>query len=168
MKGPIRFLPSIPAEIRDALLAEIQSQPEVWERADTWAKEHYPYFAKQKTCIPLIAGKEAPYVQTPFCSNFPTLFEYMTKTYGTLTRINVQKVLVNSRYPKHVDLGPYFQDKDRYSMCLQGTYWFEVGGVGKKVQEGNVLWFDNKQPHEAVNVSSKERIAIIFDVPKES
>lgn len=167
MSEAIRFLNPIPSDLRLKLLEEIQAQPEVWGEADGWAKEHYPYFAKQKTCIPLIAGKEPPYENTPFCSKFPTLYLYMTQTYGTLTRINIQKVLINGRYPKHVDLGAYFEDKDRHSLCLQGAYWFTVGKVGKKVQEGDVVWFDNKQPHEAVNISNKERIAIIFDVPKE-
>jgi quercetin dioxygenase-like cupin family protein len=65
----------------------------------------------------------------------------------------------------HVDSGEYFLGKDRFTLCLQSSYKLTVGGIPTKVNPGEIVWFDNKQPHEAVNVSAKERIAVIFDVP---
>lgn len=165
MNGPIQVVETITDTIRVGILEEIITQPLLWEEADLWAKHECPYLSKNKTCIGLISGKTEPYVNTPFYCHFPKLTKYLSDKYKTLTRINIQKINVLSKYGMHIDSGDYFVNKNRFTLCLQSHYKLTVGDVTTKVNPGEVIWFDNKQPHEAVNVSTKERIAVIFDVP---
>jgi hypothetical protein len=153
---------------RISILKEINLQTTIWEDSDTWCKTHHKNFLKNKTCVPLIVIENGDYVKSPFYEIFPTLTGYMEANYPTAVRINLQKIRVLDKYHRHVDEGEYFLDKDRYSMCIQGTYKFYVGDEMLKINQGDVLWFDNKKPHEAVNIGAKERIAVIFDVPKEN
>lgn len=164
----IKLVGKLDKQLQEVLLNEIEQQPELWKEATLWAQEHHPYLAKNNTCVPLIAGKVEPYEVTPFYTRYPLLVKYLTDTYKILTRINIQKLKVLSSYPKHIDEGVYFVGKDRYAMCLQSSYKLVVGDVSTKVSPGDVVWFDNKKPHEAINIGSKERIAVIFDVPKEN
>lgn len=165
MIDPVKVIETISDDLRISMLEEIITQPLLWEEADLWAKKECPYLSKNKTCIGLVYGKEHPYVNTPFYNKFPMLTNYLSSKYKVLTRINVQKIGILSKYGMHVDSGEYFLDKDRFTLCLQSSYKLTVGAVTTKVSPGEIVWFDNKQPHEAVNVSTKERIAVIFDAP---
>lgn len=164
----IKFQKKLSQDLVASFLGEIEKDSQIWGQARKWASEHYPYFVKESPCLPLIAGKNAPYEKTPFYEKFPVLVKYLTQNYGSLTRINIQKINVLSKYPKHIDQGDYFLNKDRYAICLQSTYRLTVCDESTKVVPGDVVWFDNKKPHEAVNVGTKERIAVVFDVPKEN
>lgn len=165
MTNPIKVLETVADDLRLSMLEEIVTQPLLWEEADLWAKKECPYLSKNKSCIGLIFGKEPPYTKTPFYNQFPVLTNYLSSKYNFFTRINIQKIGVLSKYGSHVDVGDYFLDKNRFALCLQSSYKLTVGNVTFKINPGELIWFDNKQQHEAVNVGTKERIAVIFDVP---
>lgn len=164
----IEVVAKLPEEVRLGVAEEINLRPTIWADSDNWCKEKHKNFIKQQTCVPLIIREEGTYIKSPFYEMFSVLTGYMEANYPTAVRINLQKIRVFDKYHKHIDEGEYFLDKDRYSMCVQGTYKFYVGDEMLKINQGDILWFDNKKPHEAVNIGSKERIAIIFDVPKEN
>lgn len=168
MVEDLKIVGKLSEELRLLFLEEVSQKLEIWELADAWAKHNHPEFAKNKTCIPLIVGRKEPYTSTPFTSFFPKITNYLNTEYKSLTRVNIQKIGPLQKYPMHVDSGEYFLGKDRYAVCLQGLYRLTVCDKSIKVAPGDVVWFDNKKPHEAVNVGTKERIAIIFDVPKEN
>jgi hypothetical protein len=165
MTNTLKFIEKISEDLRLNFLDEINSQPSVWEEADYWARCNCQYLSKNKTCIGLISGKEYPYTNTPFYCRFPKLTHYLSGKYKMLTRINIQKINALSKYGMHIDTGDYFIGKDRFTLCLQSSYKLIVNSTTNKVNPGELIWFDNKQPHEAVNLGSQERIAIIFDVP---
>jgi mannose-6-phosphate isomerase-like protein (cupin superfamily) len=164
----IKIVDNLPEELRLKIQEEINLRPTIWVDSHNWCKQKHRNFLKQQTCVPLIVEEEEGYVKSPFYEMFPVLTGYMEANYPTVVRINLQKIRVLDKYHKHVDEGEYFLDKDRYSMCIQGTYKFYVGDEMRRINQGDVLWFDNKKPHEAVNIGAKERIAIIFDIPKEN
>lgn len=166
MSESIKVVDSIDDDLRQEFLNEIMSQPQTWIESDDWSKEHVPYLSKNKTCIGLIAGRQEPYEHTPFYCRFPKITNYLSGKNRILTRINIQKIAVFSKYSMHIDTGDYFLNKDRFALCVQSPYKMVVGSVSKRINPGEVIWFDNKQPHEAINIGTKDRIAIVFDVPR--
>jgi len=76
---------------------------------------------------------------------------------------------------KHIDEGKYYLNKDRYHLSISGTYEYTVWDDGENdetkevvnIEPGTFFWFDNKKNHMAKNTSNGDRIAFIFDVPKE-
>lgn len=76
------------------------------------------------------------------------------------------KLPVGDYVGRHVDEGKYYLNKDRYHLNLQGTYDYECGDEWHTIQPRTFFWFDNKKPHQAVNVGDIERISFVFDVPK--
>lgn len=76
---------------------------------------------------------------------------------------------------KHIDEGKYYLNKDRYHLSISGTYEYTVWDDGENdetkevvnIKPGTFFWFDNKKNHMAKNTSNGDRIAFIFDVPKE-
>ncbi|WP_017314351.1 aspartyl/asparaginyl beta-hydroxylase domain-containing protein [Mastigocladopsis repens] len=67
---------------------------------------------------------------------------------------------------KYIDNGEYYKLRDRYHLVLQSQSgsWMKCGNKETLMHEGELWWFDNKQPHEAFNPSEEWRTHIIFDV----
>jgi mannose-6-phosphate isomerase-like protein (cupin superfamily) len=66
---------------------------------------------------------------------------------------------------KHIDMGSYYQTKDRYHLSIQGRYKYMVGDEEVIVEPGTLLWFNNKLMHGTENVGDCTRITFVFDVP---
>lgn len=151
---------------------EVLTNAKVWWVSDKWCMDNgYDYFVKAAkiACVPLIAGKEPPYVKTPFYQFFPKLTAAINKRFGkTLSRINIQKIKPESRYDIHTDNGPYFITADRFALALNQDYLFKIDGEVLEIRVGDFFWFDNQRPHGAFNTSKNERLAVIVDVQKES
>ena len=49
-----------------------------------------------------------------------------------------------------------------------GEYQYFTGSDTIVVKPGTLFWFDNKQPHGAVNVAEETRITFVFDVAHSS
>ena len=64
----------------------------------------------------------------------------------------------------HIDEGTYYKTKDRYHLSIVGEYQYFTGRDSIIVKPGTLFWFNNKQPHGAVNVADETRITFVFDV----
>jgi Aspartyl/Asparaginyl beta-hydroxylase len=85
---------------------------------------------------------------------------------GELGRVNIVRLAPKGRVHRHIDNGEYYRLRDRYHLVLQSQSgsWMKCGNEENVMHEGELWWFDNKQPHEAFNPSDQWRIHIIFDV----
>ncbi len=85
---------------------------------------------------------------------------------GELGRLNIVRLAPKGRVYSHIDHGEYYRLRDRYHLVLQSRSgsWMKCGNQEAVMHEGELWWFDNKQPHEAFNPSEQWRIHIIFDV----
>ena len=66
----------------------------------------------------------------------------------------------------HVDQGDYYRVRDRFHFVLRSSRgsWLRAGNEEIRMREGELWWFDNKQPHEAFNDGDQDRIHLIFDL----
>lgn len=64
----------------------------------------------------------------------------------------------------HIDIGTYYQTRDRYHLSIQGKYIYHVGDEEILIEPGMLVWFDNKAPHGTENVGDVTRITFVFDV----
>jgi|SRR3989344_4997763 len=110
-------------------------------------------------------------VATPAWERFPHLTAFLEafayEAHGALGRALIVGLNPGAQVYRHADRGRYFAPRDRYHLVLRspvGTRFF-CGGEEHLWREGEVWWFDNKQPHEVFNESgSVERIHVIFDL----
>ena len=65
---------------------------------------------------------------------------------------------------QHIDGGPYYSDKDRFHLVLQGNYEYTVAGESREWKAGDLFWFDNKKEHSSISTGKVDRMAFIFDV----
>ena len=107
---------------------------------------------------------------TEIAEEFPTIMnfieEFVQKIGGELGRINIVRLAPKGRVYSHIDHGEYYLVRDRYHLVLQSRAgsWLKCGKEEVRMQEGELWWFDNKQPHESFNASEQWRIHLIFDV----
>lgn len=171
MPEDFRLLETLQGPELSVVQQEVYGNKKVWWVSDKWCLDNeYDYFVKDAkiACVPLIAGKQEPYVKTPFYALFPQLTDLVHKKFGeNLSRINIQKIKPESCYDIHIDQGEYFLGVDRYSLALNQEYFFKVANQTVKINAGDLFWFNNKKPHGAFNESTNERIAVIIDVQKE-
>ncbi len=107
---------------------------------------------------------------TKAAEKFPQVFNWL-KSFaesidGELARATIVRLKPHGRVYRHIDLGSYYQLRDRYHLVLQSPAG-SLLGAGEEwiaMQEGELWWFDNKQPHEAINQSDDWRIHLIFDI----
>jgi quercetin dioxygenase-like cupin family protein len=72
---------------------------------------------------------------------------------------------VGGKVGQHIDIGSYYQTRDRYHLAIQGRYKYTVGNESYIVNPGTLLWFNNKLPHGTENVGDEVRVTFVFDVP---
>jgi mannose-6-phosphate isomerase-like protein (cupin superfamily) len=72
---------------------------------------------------------------------------------------------VGGEVGQHIDIGSYYQTRDRYHLAIQGSYVYTVGGESVKIDAGDLIWFNNKLSHGTKNVGDVVRITFVFDVP---
>lgn len=64
----------------------------------------------------------------------------------------------------HIDVGNYYQTRDRYHLSIQGKYLYHVGDEEIEIEPGMLVWFNNKLPHGTQNIGDVTRITFVFDV----
>ena len=76
------------------------------------------------------------------------------------------KLRPHGRVYPHIDTGEYYRARDRYHLVLisESGSAMLCGDERAVMQEGEVWWFDNKQVHEASNLSGDDRVHLIFDL----
>jgi len=106
---------------------------------------------------------------TSFADRFPLLTAWIESGFGLVGRVFLYKIPVGQQgIPRHIDSGEYYRKHNRYHLCLQGRYRYEVGGEEIVAEAGDLFWFDNQKMHTADNLGDVDRISVVFDVLKNS
>lgn len=88
------------------------------------------------------------------------------RAHGVPGRAVLVRLRPHGRVYEHVDRGLYYQLRSRYHLVLASRDGspLRAGGEQVRMQEGELWWFDNRQPHEAWNDADAPRIHLIVDV----
>jgi Aspartyl/Asparaginyl beta-hydroxylase len=126
--------------------------------------------------LQLIVGgieKEGEYVgnteiciKTPAYERHTEILKFVNKRFKKIRRCGFLAIPVGDKVGFHIDEGTYYLTKDRYHLSIQGRYEYSVGDEVVIIEPGTFFWFNNKLPHQAVNIGDDVRITFVFDVPK--
>ncbi|GAB4355244.1 MAG: hypothetical protein Kow00114_05520 [Kiloniellaceae bacterium] len=98
------------------------------------------------------------------------LKDFAREEKALLSRAKIVCLPAGRRVYAHVDRGDYYAVRNRYHLVLRSAAgsWLKAGDEEVRMREGELWWFDNKQPHEAFNDGEQDRIHMIFDLlPRE-
>jgi mannose-6-phosphate isomerase-like protein (cupin superfamily) len=102
---------------------------------------------------------------TPAYNHHTEIISFLKRHFKKFDRCGFLSLPVGGEVGQHIDIGSYYQTRDRYHLAIQGAYDYTVGGETVRVEEGDLIWFDNKQSHGTKNVGDVVRITFVFDVP---
>ena len=114
----------------------------------------HEYVGDTEICIP-----------TPMIRHHTEVISFLKRHFKKFSRCGFLSLPVGGEVGQHIDIGSYYQTRDRYHLSIQGTYIYTVGGESVTVEPGTLLWFNNKLPHGTKNVGDCVRITFVFDVP---
>lgn len=154
---------------------EIAKNHDLWQIVSTMEDvdgDHNP-----EGFLPLVMGvkeegkriKDSNKVRpTEAFSKFPVLFNALL-LYGvdSFARAAFFRLPPKQNVLSHIDDGSYYLNKDRFHLCIQGTYEYAVDKEVHIIKQGQFFWFDNKKIHRAKNIGEDDRITFVFDVPYE-
>lgn len=88
------------------------------------------------------------------------------RAHGVPGRAALVRLRPGGRVYEHVDRGLYYQLRSRYHLVLQSRAGspLRAGDEQVRMREGELWWFDNRLPHEAMNDSDAPRIHLIVDI----
>lgn len=112
------------------------------------------YVGDTEICIP-----------TPMIKHHTEVVAFLKRNFKKFDRCGFLSLPVGGEVGQHIDVGSYYQTRDRYHLCIQGTYIYTVGGESVTVEPGTLLWFNNKLSHGTKNIGDCVRITFVFDVP---
>lgn len=112
------------------------------------------YVGDTEICIP-----------TPAASRHTEVIRFLKRNFKKFSRCGFLSLPVGGEVGKHIDLGNYYQTRDRYHLSIQGRYIYTVGDESVTVEPGTLLWFNNKLPHGTKNIGDCVRVTFVFDVP---
>jgi len=104
-------------------------------------------------------------VKTSAYDRHTEIVNFMRRHFHAHSRCGFLSLPVGDVVGTHIDIGTYYQTKDRYHLSIQGRYKYHCGDDEVIVEPGTLLWFDNKKPHGTKNVGDEVRITFVFDVP---
>jgi hypothetical protein len=104
-------------------------------------------------------------VPTPALHNHTEIVGFLKRHFRDVKRCGFLSLPVGGSVGKHIDIGSYYQTKDRYHLSIQGRYKYMVGDESVIVEPGTLLWFNNKLEHGTENIGDCVRITFVFDVP---
>jgi len=160
-------------------LDEIESIPDAW--ALNTGRQNKIAVQREARAIPLrgvvkskIAGRKRHDVHesryTTLSKQFPIarafLESFAAEQDAELGRAKIVCLPAGRQVYPHTDQGEYYRLRDRYHLILQsalGSY-LKSGDEEKRMQVGELWWFDNKQIHSAFNDGDADRIHMIFDL----
>lgn len=103
-------------------------------------------------------------VPTPAFQHHTAILGILSRYFKNVSRCGFLSLPVGGKVGKHIDIGSYYQTRDRYHLCVQGRYIYHVGDDSVVVEPGTLLWFNNKLTHAAENIGDTVRITFVFDV----
>lgn len=104
-------------------------------------------------------------IPTPAFTHHTEVIRFLKRNFKSFSRCGFLSLPVGGGVGKHIDLGTYYQTKDRYHLSIQGRYKYMVGDEEVIVEPGTLLWFNNKLEHGTENIGNEVRITFVFDVP---
>lgn len=161
------------------ILKQIKEHPEDWgaqnsiEGTDSLLERGYPYL--DIGVLQLVMGsvqKPEDFVgdselsmPTPAYNHHTEIIRFLKRNFKKFDRCGFLSLPVGGIVGQHIDIGSYYQTRDRYHLAIQGSYRYTVGGESVIVEPGTLLWFNNKLMHGTENVGDDVRITFVFDVP---
>lgn len=112
------------------------------------------YVGDTEICIPTEASKR-----------HTEIISFLRRNFKKFSRCGFLSLPIGGKVGKHIDIGSYYQTRDRYHLCIQGQYRYSVGDESVIVEPGTLLWFNNKLEHGAENTGDCVRVTFVFDVP---
>jgi hypothetical protein len=161
------------------ILAQLQKYPKDWEAQKemegTASLLDRGYDDLPAGVLQLVVGavaKAEDYVgDTEYCIPTPAydkhteMIGFLKRNFKKFARCGFLSLPIGGTVGKHIDIGSYYQTKDRYHLSIQGRYKYMVGDEEVIVEPGTLLWFNNKLMHGTENVGDCTRITFVFDVP---
>ena len=102
---------------------------------------------------------------TPAFDRHTEIVRFLKRNFKKFDRCGFLSLPIGGEVGQHIDIGKYYQTRDRYHLAIQGTYDYTVGGETVTVNPGDLIWFNNKLSHGTKNVGDVVRITFVFDVP---
>ena len=112
------------------------------------------YVGDTEICIP-----------TPAYHRHTEIVRFLKRNFKNFKRCGFLSLPVGGHVGRHIDVGSYYQTKDRYHLSIQGKYRYYVGNEYYDVEPGTLLWFNNKLEHGTENIGDVVRVTFVFDVP---
>lgn len=158
---------------------EIQGRPELWEYG-TMRQQRIPA-QRETSSICLRSARRAvgssvcvddihESGNTRLARSFPATMRWIesfARQRGReLGRALLAKLRPRGQVYSHIDHGDYYRIRDRFHLVLFSACGSQMvcGARAQLMREGELWWFDNKQPHEAFNPSDEDRVHLIFDL----
>lgn len=103
-------------------------------------------------------------VPTPAFYRHTAVLGIISRYFRDISRCAFLSLPVGGTVGTHIDVGDYYQTRDRYHLSIQGTYEYHVGDEAIVIEPGMLVWFNNKLPHGTRNLGDDIRITFVFDV----
>jgi hypothetical protein len=103
--------------------------------------------------------------KTPAYNRHTEIIGFLKRNFKKFDRCGFLSLPIGGEVGQHIDIGNYYQTRDRYHLAIQGSYVYTVGGESVKIDAGDLIWFNNKLSHGTKNVGDIVRITFVFDVP---
>ena len=110
-------------------------------------------------------GDSETSIETPAYNRHTEIVAFLKRNFKKFDRCGFLSLPIGGEVGQHIDIGNYYQTRDRYHLAIQGTYDYTVGEETVTVEAGDLIWFNNKLKHGTKNVGDVVRITFVFDVP---
>lgn len=161
------------------ILAELDANPDAWEK-QTSRQEKAPAQVETRG-IPIrglrksrVRGRRRRDVSdsryTALSEEFPEVVRFIEafaqEQQARPARARIAALGPGALVYRHRDRGDYYRSHDRYHLVLrsQPGALLRAGSEEVWMQPGELWWFDNTAPHDAVNRSNEERVHLVFDL----
>ena len=166
-----------------SVLEQLKQYPEDWNAARNMKDAHnvvddYGFPEVEAGVLQLVMGAiESPdqyvgdtelCIPTPAFEHHSAVFRIIGRYFRHVSRCGFLSLPVGGEVGTHIDIGDYYQTRDRYHLAIQGTYAYHVGDEEVVIEPGMLVWFNNKLPHGARNLGNNVRITFVFDVKNPS
>lgn len=106
------------------------------------------------------------YAKTELYKDYPKLTNWLENNFSGLARITIVKLKPLAIVEPHVDVGSYYEKRDRYHLVIAGKYEYTVGNEKIIAVPGMLFCFNNQLTHSSKNILNEDRISVIFDVER--
>lgn len=110
-------------------------------------------------------GDSETSIETPAYTRHTEIVGFLKRNFKKFDRCGFLSLPIGGEVGQHIDIGSYYQSRDRYHLAIQGTYDYTVGGETVTINPGDLIWFNNKLSHGTKNIGDVVRITFVFDVP---